>query len=192
MKKKIFIHPSSYVEKDVRIGQGTKVWYFCHIRKKVVIGKNCQLGQNVYIDPYVRIGNNVKIGNNVSVYRGVSLEDGVFCGPSVVFTNVINPRSYYPRKLKEYKTTLVKKGATIGANATVICGNTIGEFSFIGAGSVITKDVLPYALVYGNPAKQNGWICECGEKLEFKRNRTKCKICKKGYLLKNGKVKRVI
>ena len=191
MKKDYFIHPSSFIEKNVKIGRGTKIWHFCHIMDGVRIGKECKTGQNVYIDKGVKIGNNCKIGNNVSVFKKVTLEDDVFCGPSMIFTNVINPRSKYPRKIEEYKKTLVKKGATIGANATIVCGNTLGCHSFIGAGSVVTKDVPSYAIVYGNPARIKGWMCECGEKLEFKDGISICRKCKKKYNKKGEKIERV-
>jgi UDP-2-acetamido-3-amino-2,3-dideoxy-glucuronate N-acetyltransferase len=146
------------------------------------IGKNCRIGQNVNIAGGVKIGNNVKIQNNVSVYKGVILEDDVFCGPSMVFTNIINPRSAYPRHSEEfYRKTLVKKGVTIGADATIVCGNTIGRHAFVGAGAVVTKDIPDYGLVYGNPACLKGWMCECGEKLNFEKGRAICKTCKKKY-----------
>lgn len=183
-----FVHPSSFLDDDVEIGEGTKVWHFCHIMKRARIGRNCKIGQNVFIDRDVQIGNNVKIQNNVSVYRGVTLEDNVFCGPSMVFTNVINPRSLYPRDIGEYRRTLVKKGATIGANATILCGVTIGTSTFIGAGSVITKDIPSHALVYGNPADIKGWMCECGEKLEFEGSKIQCKKCKRNYTKEAGNV----
>ncbi len=179
--KDCFVHSSSFLDDDVEIGEGTKIWHFCHIMKGARIGKNCKIGQNVFIDRDVQIGDNVKIQNNVSVYRGVVLEDNVFCGPSMVFTNVINPRSLYPRDMGEYRKTLVKKGTTIGANATILCGVVIGESAFIGAGSVVTKNVPGYALVYGNPADIEGWMCECGEKLEFKATRGKCYQCGRDY-----------
>lgn len=150
--KKYFLHKSSFVDKNVKIGENTKIWHFCHISSRAKIGKNCKIGQNVFIGEGVKIGNNVKIQNNVSVYSGVEIEDDVFIGPSVVFTNVIKPRSFINKK-KKYTTTIIKKGATLGANSTVICGNTIGEYSFVGAGSVITKNVEKNNLVYGNPAK---------------------------------------
>jgi UDP-2-acetamido-3-amino-2,3-dideoxy-glucuronate N-acetyltransferase len=177
-----FIHPSSFVEAPYSIGEGTKIWHFSHIMPNVRIGKNCIVGQNVFIGQNVNIGNNVKIQNNVSVYEGVDIEDDVFCGPSCVFTNIKSPRSHISQKGK-YIHTLVKKGATIGANATVICGNTIGRYSFIGAGALVTKDVPDYALAYGNPACIKGWVCECGAKLEFvKNNKAKCTKCGKDYV----------
>jgi UDP-2-acetamido-3-amino-2,3-dideoxy-glucuronate N-acetyltransferase len=159
-----FIHESSYVDEGARIGGGTRIWHFCHVLAGAVIGERCSLGQNVVVMNGVRIGNNVKIQNNVSVYEGVVLEDDVFCGPSMVFTNVINPRSHVTRK-HEYKTTRVKRGASIGANATIVCGVTLGEYAFIGAGAVVTRDVLPYALIAGVPGRRIGWMCQCGERL---------------------------
>ena len=159
-----FIHPSSFVDEPCSIGGGTKIWHFCHIMKDCEIGENCNLGQNVVISPGCVIGNNVKIQNNVSVYTGVVLEDDVFCGPSAVFTNVINPRSHVPRR-DRYKRTLVMRGASIGANATIICGVTLGRYCFIGAGTVITRGVPDYAMVYGNPGRLRGWMCHCGLKL---------------------------
>ncbi len=186
----IFIHETSIVEEGCKIGDGTKIWHFSHIMPDVTIGKNCVIGQNVFIGRGVKIGDNVKIENNVSVFEGVTLEDGVFCGPSCVFTNVINPRGQISRK-HEIKPTLVKKGATIGANATIICGNTIGSYAFVGAGAVVSKDVPDYALVYGNPAKIQGWVCECGEKLKFgEDSKAKCSKCGKIYQQKGkGQVK---
>ena len=160
----VFIHESSYVDDGAVIGDGTKVWHFCHVMPGAVIGDRCSLGQNVVVMPGTKIGNNVKIQNNVSIYEGVELEDDVFCGPSMVFTNVINPRSAVSRK-NEYQKTLVRRGATIGANATVVCGVTLGEYAFIGAGAVVTKDVKPFALVTGVPGRQVGWMCRCGERL---------------------------
>ncbi len=182
-----FVHPSSFIDDNVKIGVGTKIWHFSHIMSGARIGKNCKIGQNVFIDRDVKIGNNVKIQNNVSVYRGVTLEDRVFCGPSMVFTNVINPRSAYPRDIREYRKTLVKKGATIGANATIVCGITLGKNAFIGAGTVVAKDVPDYALVYGNPANVKGWMCECGEKLEFNDDFAQCKVCGKRYKMMDEK-----
>jgi UDP-2-acetamido-3-amino-2,3-dideoxy-glucuronate N-acetyltransferase len=161
-----FVHESSYIDELCTIGKGTKIWHFCHIMKDSVVGENCNLGQNVVVSPGCIIGNNVKVQNNVSIYTGVVLEDDVFCGPSAVFTNVTNPRSHVPRKT-EYKRTLVKHGATIGANATVICGVTLGRYCFIGAGAVVTRDGPDYAMAYGNPARLRGWICSCGVKLDL-------------------------
>lgn len=186
--KGYFVHPSSFIEDDVEVGKGTQIWHFCHIMSGARIGKNCKIGQNVFIDRDVRVGNGVKIENNVSVYRGVTLEDYVFCGPSMVFTNVINPRSAHPRDIREYRKTLVKKGATIGANATIVCGTTLGKSAFIGAGTVVTKDIPDYALVYGNPAKVKGWMCECGEKLTFGTNRAKCYKCGGRYKREDNNV----
>jgi len=164
--KEYFVHESSYVDEPCQIGAGTKIWHFCHIMQNCRIGERCNIGQNVVISPEVIIGDNVKIQNNVSVYTGVILEDDVFCGPSMVFTNVTNPRSHISRR-SEYKKTLVKKGASIGANATVVCGNTIGRYAFVGAGAVVTRDVPDYALVVGNPARLAGWVCQCGVKLNL-------------------------
>jgi UDP-2-acetamido-3-amino-2,3-dideoxy-glucuronate N-acetyltransferase len=161
-----FAHPTAVIDEGCIIGEGTKIWHFSHIMPGAVIGKNCNLGQNVVVSPKVVLGNNVRVQNNVSIYEGVICEDDVFLGPSMVLTNVINPRSAVSRK-NEYKTTLIKKGASIGANATIVCGNTIGEYAFIGAGTVITKDVLPYALMVGNPGRQTGWMSEHGHKLIF-------------------------
>ena len=161
-----FVHESSYVDEGAQIGADTKIWHFCHVMPRAKIGKKCNIGQNVLISSDVIIGNNVKIQNNVSLYTGVIIEDDVFLGPSMVFTNVINPRSHVSRK-DEYKTTLVRKGASIGANATIVCGITLGGYSFVGAGAVVTKDVPDYALVYGSPARVHGWICQCGEQLKF-------------------------
>jgi UDP-2-acetamido-3-amino-2,3-dideoxy-glucuronate N-acetyltransferase len=176
-----FVHESSYVDEPCSIGSGTKIWHFSHVMRGSKIGAGSNIGQNVVISPDVQIGNNVKIQNNVSVYTGCILEDDVFCGPSMVFTNVINPRSHVARK-DEYKTTLVRKGASIGANATVVCGTTIGRYAFVGAGSVVTRDVPDYALVYGNPARVRGWMCACGIGLEFNGTaKGKCKACGAGY-----------
>jgi UDP-2-acetamido-3-amino-2,3-dideoxy-glucuronate N-acetyltransferase len=189
-KKKFFVHSSSFIDDGVRIGDGTKIWHFCHILKGSRIGKNCILGQNVSVGPEVKIGDGCKIQNNVSIYNGVTLEDGVFCGPACVFTNVFSPRAFVERK-HEFLPTLVKRGATIGANATILCGITIGKFSFIGAGAVITKDVGDYELVYGFPAKRQGWICECGEKLKFTKNKATCRACKQKYAAKNTRVAKI-
>ena len=189
-KRGFFIHPTSQVDEGCEIGKGTKVWHFSHILKCSKIGRECTLGQNVVIGPHVTIGNNVKIQNNVSVYQGVTLEDEVFCGPSMVFTNVFNPRSSIPR-MEEMRKTLVKKGATIGANATIICGNTIGKYALIGAWSVVTQSVPDYALIIGNPGKLSGWICKCGTKLTFNTNRATCEACGEKYRKKNGEVSEI-
>ena len=160
------IHPTAVIDEGAHIGEGTRIWHFCHVMPKAIIGSNCNLGQNVFVDNNAIVGNGVKIQNNVSVYQGVVLEDGVFVGPSAVFTNVINPRSFIERKT-EFKSILVKKGATIGANATIVCGISIGEYALIGAGAVVTKDVPAYGLMMGNPARQKGWISEQGYTLQF-------------------------
>lgn len=183
-----FMHESTCIDYPCQIGKGTKIWHFSHIMKDCVIGENCNIGQNVVISPSCKVGNNVKIQNNVSVYTGVTLEDDVFCGPSSVFTNVINPRSHISRK-DQYKNTLVGRGASIGANATIVCGVTLGQYCFIGAGSVITRDIPDYALVYGNPARLRGWVCRCGEKLDFilseeERRATNCISCGRKYTKK--------
>lgn len=185
-----FVHKSSIVDQPVKIGEGTKIWHFCHIMKGTKIGKNCNLGQNVFIGSDASIGNNVKIQNNVSVYDGVTLEDYVFCGPSMVFTNDPIPRSKYPKEPNKFLPTLVKEGASIGANATVICGNTIGKHAFIGSGSVITNDIPDYALAYGNPARIHGWMCECGKKLMFKNGNATCQLCNSKYSKKGDEVKK--
>lgn len=178
-----YVHESSYIDDDVIIGEGTKIWHFCHIQKGARIGERCTIGQNVNISNNVRIGNGVKIQNNVSVYEGVELEDYVFCGPSMVFTNDLTPRSKYPKGPAGYKKTLVKYGASIGANATIVCGHTIGRWAMIAAGAVVTQDVPDYALMAGVPAKQIGWVCECG--LPLKDGFT-CKECGREYHLENG------
>lgn len=184
-----FVHASSYVDEPCTIGAGTQIWHFCHIMRDCVIGERCRIGQNVVISPGVRIGSNVKIQNNVSVYSGVELEDDVFCGPSMVFTNVSTPRSAYPRNTgDDYLRTLVRRGASIGANATIVCGHTIGEHAFVGAGAVVTTDVPAYALVYGNPARVRGWACECGAKLTFAGETAECGACDKAYAMVGGKV----
>ncbi len=178
------VHESSYIDDGVDIGEETCIWHFCHVLTGSRIGAHCRIGQNVVIGPRVEIGDNVKIQNNVSVYEGVRLEDDVFCGPSMVFTNIATPRSAFPRNRSEDNlSTHVKRGASIGANATIICGNTIGEHALIGAGSVVTKDVPPYAVVYGNPAKQRGWACECGIVLRFSGNNAQCTECQRQYQL---------
>src|SRR3984957_9791055 len=177
-----FVHQSSYVDEPCLIGLGTKIWHFSHVMKNSRIGANCNVGQNVVVSPDVVIGNNVKIQNNVSVYTGCILEDDVFCGPSMVFTNVMNPRSHVARK-DEYKTTLVRRGASLGANCTVVCGTAIGRYAFVGAGSVVTRDVPDYGLVYGNPARLRGWMCACGIALEFLESgdQAQCKACGAQY-----------
>jgi len=168
-----FIHESSYVDDGVMIGSETRIWHFCHILSGSRIGRGCNIGQNVSIGPEVMIGNRCKIQNNVSIYKGVTLEDDVFCGPSMVFTNVFNPRAHI-RRMDEAKSTLVKRGATLGANCTIVCGHTIGAYAFVGAGAVVTKDVPDYALIAGNPARQIGWVCQCGEKLTSQLNCLHC------------------
>ena len=176
-----FVHESAYVDDGAQIGAGSKIWHFCHIMPRAVIGRKCVLGQGVNVDSGAVIGNNVKIQNNVSVYTGVTIEDDVFLGPSMVFTNVFNPRSYVNRK-HEFRPTLVKRGASIGANATIICGVTLGSYCFIGAGAVVTKDVPDYGLCYGNPARLHGWMCQCGAQLKrLKENRYFCPVCADQY-----------
>jgi UDP-2-acetamido-3-amino-2,3-dideoxy-glucuronate N-acetyltransferase len=185
--KSYYVHPTSEIDEGVEIGKGTKIWHFSHILRNTKIGENCILGQNVMVGPDVTIGNNVKIQNNVSVYKGVTLEDDVFCGPSCVFTNVINPRAFIERK-EEFKETLVKKGATIGANATVICGVTIGRYALIGAGAVVSKDVPDYALMVGVPARQIGWVCKCGKTLDFGEDKSAACSCGNRYKLLEGRI----
>ena len=193
MKTKYFAHETAAVDEGAEIGESTNIWHFSHIARGAKIGKGCRIGQNVYIAPNVRIGNNVKIQNNVSLYEGVVLEDNVFCGPSCVFTNIMNPRSLYPRNSPEFfKKTLVMEGASIGANATIVCGTSLGRHSFIGAGSVVTRNVSDHELVYGNPAGPKGWMCECGEKLKFvKSGRVACRACSKEYKRKGSRVERM-
>ena len=186
-----FVHPSAIVDDGATIGKGTKIWHFCHIMPKAVIGNSCNLGQNVFVADGVVLGNNVKIQNNVSIYTGVSCDDDVFLGPSMVFTNVINPRSAVKRH-DQYLKTHVGKGATIGANATIVCGHDIGPFAFIGAGAVVTKDVPAYALIVGNPAKQIGWMSEYGHRLEFDADgHATCPESGQNYQLKENKVQRL-
>ena len=183
-----FVHETAVVDPGCRIGEGAKIWHFSHLMTGCTVGNNCNIGQNVVISPQVVLGNNVKVQNNVSVYTGVICEDDVFLGPSCVFTNVINPRSFINRK-EEFRTTLVERGATIGANATIVCGNTIGAYSMIGAGAVVTKEVPPYALVTGNPAHQTGWVSEYGHKLTFnEQGEATCPESGQRYLLKEGRV----
>jgi UDP-2-acetamido-3-amino-2,3-dideoxy-glucuronate N-acetyltransferase len=187
----IFIHETAVIDENVTIGEGTKIWHFSHIMSKAVIGERCNLGQNVVVSPNVILGNNVKVQNNVSIYEGVICEDDVFLGPSMVFTNVINPRSAIIRK-SEYKTTLVKKGASIGANATIVCGNEIGEYAMIGAGAVITKSVKPYELVVGNPAQHLGWVSEYGHRLTFDNQGVAiCPETNQKYKLENNCVEKI-
>ena len=187
-EKKFFAHPTAVIDEGSEIGEGTKIWHFSHIMSNSKIGENCNIGQNVVISPHVVLGKNVKVQNNVSIYTGVICEDDVFLGPSMVFTNVINPRSAMNRK-DEFSKTIVKKGASIGANATVICGHGIGKFAFIGAGAVVTKNVPDYALVVGNPARQAGWMSEYGHKLKFdKKGMAICEESMEQYKLENGMV----
>ncbi len=184
----LYIDKTAIVEKDVQIGEGTKIWHWVHVISGAKIGSNCVLGQNVFVGGKAVLGNNVRVQNNVSIYDEVILKDDVFCGQSMVFTNVINPRSHVIRK-EEYKKTIVEQGASIGANATIVCGNKIGEYAFIGAGSVITKPVNPYALVVGNPAKQIGWVSKAGQRLNFDDSgRSVCPETGEEYVLKEGKV----
>jgi UDP-2-acetamido-3-amino-2,3-dideoxy-glucuronate N-acetyltransferase len=189
--KNYFVHESSYVDEPCQIGKGTKIWHFSHIMKNSVIGENCNIGQNVVVSPDVQLGNNVKIQNNVSIYTGVICEDDVFLGPSMVFTNVINPRSGVIRK-NQYMKTVVKKGASIGANATIVCGNNIGKYAFIGAGAVVTKEVPDYALMVGNPSKNIGWMSEFGERLVFNENGIAiCDTTGSRYNFNNNLVKKI-
>jgi len=181
-----YVHESSYVDKNVSIGEGTNIWHFCHVQSGAWIGENCSLGQNVNVSNNVKIGNRVKIQNNVSVYEGVELEDYVFCGPSVVFTNDLTPRSKYPKGIEGYKKTLVKYGASIGANATIVCGNSIGRWAMIASGAVVTKDVPDFSLMAGVPARQIGWVCECGNPLGNKLN---CSDCLRKYVLSDNILK---
>jgi UDP-2-acetamido-3-amino-2,3-dideoxy-glucuronate N-acetyltransferase len=189
--EKYFSHDTAVIDENCQIGNGTKIWHFSHIMSNCIIGENCNIGQNVVVSPEVVLGNNVKVQNNVSIYTGVICEDDVFLGPSMVFTNVVNPRSAVVRR-GEYSRTTVKKGVSIGANATIVCGHDIGEFAFIGAGAVVTKNVKPYALVVGNPAKQVGWISEYGHRLKFdKEGFASCSESKEKYKLENNTVKKI-
>ena len=189
--EQFFAHETAVIDKGCEIGKGTKIWHFSHIMPNSIIGNNCNIGQNVVISPSVILGRNVKVQNNVSIYSGVICEDDVFLGPSMVFTNVINPRSAIIRR-DEYLQTIVKKGASIGANATIVCGNNIGEYAFIGAGAVVTKEVLPYALVVGNPSKQIGWISEYGHRLNFDSNGLSiCPESNDKYELNNNNVEKI-
>ena len=182
-------HPSSFIDDGAIIGDGTKIWHFCHVMPGAVIGSGCSLGQNVVVMGGTKIGNNVKIQNNVSIYEGVELEDEVFCGPSCVFTNVINPRSHISRK-REYQRTLVRRGTSIGANATIVCGITLGEYAFIGAGAVLTCDAPDYALMVGVPARRVGWMCQCGERLALEQGEAKCTACGTMYRESSGRLAR--
>ena len=191
-EKPYFVHETACVDQGAQVGGDTRIWHFSHVRGGAVIGEGCNIGQNVYIDQGVILGNNVKVQNNVSIYDGVVLEDDVFCGPSMVFTNVVNPRSHHPRK-DEFRSTTVRRGATIGANATVICGHEIGRYAFVGAGAVVAADVPDYALVVGCPARIRGWMCECGEKIHFVEGpeieRAECGVCGRRYEKKGLQVR---
>ena len=189
MKDNVFIHESAYIDEPCEIGEGTRIWHFCHIMQNSRIGENCNLGQNVVVHPGAIIGNNVKVQNNVLVCTDVTIEDDVFVGPSCVFTNVINPRSFIPRK-HEFRKTRLGKGCTIGANSTIVCGHSIGKYALVGAGSVVTKDVCDYAIVMGNPARQTGYVCRCGKKLQFTNNSGIC-VCGLKYLMQNDEVTEV-
>jgi len=192
MEKEYFAHETAVIDEGCTIGKGTKIWHFSHIMTGSEIGENCNIGQNVVVSPLVKLGRNVKVQNNVSIYTGVICDDDVFLGPSMVFTNIINPRSEIVRK-DSYETTVVEKGATIGANSTIICGIIIGRYAFVGAGAVVTKDVKPYALVVGNPAKQTGWMSEYGHKLEFdSKGFAVCPESEDRYRLENGLVSKII
>jgi UDP-2-acetamido-3-amino-2,3-dideoxy-glucuronate N-acetyltransferase len=180
-----FAHESSYIDDGAMVGAGTKIWHFCHVMAGAVIGERCNLGQNVVVMPGTLLGDNVKVQNNVSIYEGVTLEDDVFCGPSCVFTNVVNPRSHVSRKA-EYQKTLVQRGASIGANATILCGITLGEYSFIGAGAVVRSDVPAFALMVGVPARRVGWMCRCGVRLQLRDGRATCSACGTAYQETNG------
>mgnify|MGYP003293196610 CR=1 FL=1 len=191
MENNYFAHPTAIVDPDCQIGEGTKIWHFTHVSSKCVMGANCNIGQNVYVAPDVVLGSNVKVQNNVSLYTGVVCEDDVFLGPSMVFTNVLNPRSAISRK-NQFQKTIVKKGASIGANATIVCGHNIGRYALVGAGAVITKDIPDFALVVGNPARQIGWVSECGHKLTFDDNgMAACPESGRKYRLVDDKVMRL-
>lgn len=191
MEKEYFVHDSAFIDEGCEIGEGTKIWHFSHIMTNCKLGKKCNIGQNVVVSPDVTLGNNVKVQNNVSIYTGVTCEDDVFLGPSMVFTNVINPRSAVNRR-NSYLKTVVKKGASIGANATIVCGHDIGEYAFIGAGAVVTKDIPNFALVVGNPSKQIGWVSEYGIRLNFNNEgKAICEESSQEYLLENNNVTRI-
>ena len=177
----VFVHESTYIDDGVSIGAGTRIWHFSHVMGGAQIGERCTLGQNVFVGRNVKVGNNVKIQNNVSVYEGVILEDDVFCGPSCVFTNVDRPRSAFPTDYSNYLKTVIKRGATIGANATIVGGHTLGEYCFVGAGAVVTRDVPSYAVVYGNLARIHGWVCTCGQELDFQGKEATCAACGRKY-----------
>ena len=184
------VHVSSFVDEGASVGRGTRIWHFCHVNRGAVIGERCSLGQNVVVMPGTRLGNNVKVQNNVSIYEGVECEDDVFLGPSMVFTNVVNPRSHISRR-NEYRATRVRRGATIGANATVICGTSLGEYCFVGAGAVVTRDVPSFALVTGVPARTVGWVCQCGERLGLPAapspgSTAQCAACGEGYEMRDA------
>lgn len=184
-----YIHPSSVVDRDVEIGTGTKIWHFSHIQSGARIGKNCSFGQNVNVSNNVKIGDGVKVQNNVSIYEGVELENYVFCGPSMVFTNDLTPRARYPKGQEGYKKTLIRHDATLGANCTIVCGHIVGEFATVAAGAVVTQNVKAHALVAGVPAKQVGWVCECGQVLDKKLS---CPICKRKYQYMHGRIQEVL
>lgn len=179
MSDKYFIHETSFVDDDVEIGRGTRIWHFCHIQSGASIGEGCSFGQNVNVSNHVKVGNHVKVQNNVSLYEGVELEDYVFCGPSMVFTNDLTPRARYPKGHTGYKKTLIKHDATLGANSTIVCGHTVGEYATVAAGAVVTKDVVPYALMAGVPAKRIGWVCKCGQVLD---KFLSCPDCNRRYI----------
>ncbi len=183
-----FVHESSYVDDGAAVGAGTKIWHFCHVMPGAVIGARCNLGQNVVVMPGARIGDNVKIQNNVSIYEGVTLEDDVFCGPSCVFTNILTPRSHVVRRGR-FVPTLVRRGASIGANATIVCGTTIGEYALIGAGSLVSKDVPPYGLMVGVPARRVGWVCQCGLRLKVESGAARCESCGSDYREEAGRLR---
>lgn len=180
-EKTYFVHESSYVDEDVEIGEDTKIWHFCHIQKGARIGKRCSLGQNVNVSNHVKIGNGCKLQNNISLYEGVELEDYVFCGPSCVFTNDLTPRAKYPKGSAGYRKTLIREGASIGANATIVCGHTVGRWALIGAGAVVTDNVPDHALMLGVPARIAGYVCECGARMKFENSRATCAVCGRTY-----------
>lgn len=181
MDKPYFVHESSYIDEDVEIGEGTKIWHFCHIQRGARIGRRCSLGQNVNVSNHVKVGDGCKLQNNVSLYEGVELEDYVFCGPSCVFTNDLTPRAKYPKGSAGYHKTLIREGASIGANATIVCGHTVGRWALIGAGAVVTDDVPDYALMLGVPARLAGYVCRCGTRMNFENGRAVCAACGRTY-----------